>query len=395
MHNTKSAGLKCFNAIRRSLMPEFHPWLCSDGAHHGAFSMKLGHAGRPVASLTYRGAIHGVICQAAVPMQAARRSFGDASAGHQSNISPTFVRELVDGIRNGHRLSISRAITLCESSRPKHGSLATSLLTQLLQAQPPCSSAANAKGPSAEPLVQAGKRHQVDTPDARATAEGSADPCAPLQSLRLGISGPPGSGKSSLIERLGCTLVDSGHKVAVLAVDPSSSYSGGAVLADKTRMPDLSLHPNAYVRPSPARGTLGACGTTDTITLICCGAPECFNIGFVLRGMPSIVICSHLTFLWGCRRSKANHCTAAFINLRLHEAAFNSLNFLVDTLTVCLTLLGSSRRRGPCDLRRDHHLRGRRFRPYSDRDCGNWPVGSGGCRSGGLHAAGHAASGRR
>jgi len=73
----------------------------------------------------------------------------------------------------------------------------------------------------------------------------------------VGVSGPPGAGKSSLIETWGCYLADHGSKVAVLAVDPSSMESGGAILGDKTRMSRLSSHSNAYVRPSPARGTLG------------------------------------------------------------------------------------------------------------------------------------------
>lgn len=73
----------------------------------------------------------------------------------------------------------------------------------------------------------------------------------------MGLSGPPGAGKSSLIETWGCYLADHGSKVAVLAVDPSSVETGGAILGDKTRMARLSSHPNAFVRPSPARGTLG------------------------------------------------------------------------------------------------------------------------------------------
>jgi hypothetical protein len=85
-------------------------------------------------------------------------------------------------------------------------------------------------------------------------------PLARPASLRIGVSGPPGVGKSSLIEAWGCFLTDQGHKVAVLAVDPSSAESGGAILGDKARMRRLASHPNAYVRPSPARGTLGALG---------------------------------------------------------------------------------------------------------------------------------------
>ncbi len=76
-------------------------------------------------------------------------------------------------------------------------------------------------------------------------------------SLRLGISGVPGSGKSTLIESIGLNLIERGHRVAVLAVDPSSSVSGGSILGDKTRMERLSVHPQAFIRPSPASGTLG------------------------------------------------------------------------------------------------------------------------------------------
>ena len=90
----------------------------------------------------------------------------------------------------------------------------------------------------------------------RFAAHGLPSPPADL-SLRIGISGPPGVGKSSLIETWGCYLADHGHRVAVLAIDPSSVETGGAILGDKTRMARLSSHPAAYVRPSPARGTLG------------------------------------------------------------------------------------------------------------------------------------------
>ena len=73
--------------------------------------------------------------------------------------------------------------------------------------------------------------------------------------LRLGISGVPGAGKSTFIEALGLWLVERGHQVAVLAIDPSSARSGGAILGDKTRMERLSVHPRAFVRPSPSAGT--------------------------------------------------------------------------------------------------------------------------------------------
>jgi LAO/AO transport system kinase len=95
--------------------------------------------------------------------------------------------------------------------------------------------------------------------DHRLRADGLLDALLPAEggSLRLGISGVPGVGKSTFIEALGLHLVQQGHRVAVLAVDPSSSVSGGSILGDKTRMERLSVHERAFIRPSPTSGTLG------------------------------------------------------------------------------------------------------------------------------------------
>jgi len=95
--------------------------------------------------------------------------------------------------------------------------------------------------------------------DHRLRADGLLDALPPAEggSLRLGISGVPGVGKSTFIEALGLHLVQLGHRVAVLAVDPSSSVSGGSILGDKTRMEQLSVHEHAFIRPSPTSGTLG------------------------------------------------------------------------------------------------------------------------------------------
>jgi len=90
------------------------------------------------------------------------------------------------------------------------------------------------------------------------------------KSIRLGITGVPGVGKSTFIENLGVTLADAGHKVAVLAVDPTSRRSGGSILGDKTRMEKLSAHENAFIRPSPAGETLGGVASkTREIMLVC------------------------------------------------------------------------------------------------------------------------------
>ncbi|MBB5232623.1 methylmalonyl Co-A mutase-associated GTPase MeaB [Deinococcus budaensis] len=126
---------------------------------------------------------------------------------------------------SGHRRALARAITLTESTRPDHEQEAQALL--------------------AEVLPHAGR------------------------SIRVGLTGVPGVGKSTLIEALGLHLADAGHRVAVLAVDPSSARTGGSIMGDKTRMPRLTVHPGAYIRPSPSGGTLGGVArrTRETITL--------------------------------------------------------------------------------------------------------------------------------
>ena len=92
------------------------------------------------------------------------------------------------------------------------------------------------------------------------------------RSFRLGISGVPGVGKSTFIEALGLFLIGQGHRVAVLAVDPSSTLSGGSILGDKTRMEHLSVHPQAYIRPSPSSGTLGGVAEKTREAMLVCEA---------------------------------------------------------------------------------------------------------------------------
>jgi LAO/AO transport system kinase len=125
---------------------------------------------------------------------------------------PVDVEDLLTGIRARDRSSVSRAITLVESANEDHRAAARELLTGL-------------------------------------------DPVS--TSTRVGVSGVPGVGKSTFVEALGTHLTGAGHRVGVLAVDPSSMRTGGSVLGDKTRMPRLSADPAAYIRPSPAAGTLG------------------------------------------------------------------------------------------------------------------------------------------
>lgn len=92
------------------------------------------------------------------------------------------------------------------------------------------------------------------------------------RAVRLGITGVPGAGKSTFIEAIGIHLTGNGHKVAVLAIDPSSQRSGGSILGDKTRMERLAIHPSAYIRPSASAGTLGGVARKTRETIILCEA---------------------------------------------------------------------------------------------------------------------------
>lgn len=124
-------------------------------------------------------------------------------------------------------------------------------------------------------------------------------------SIRLGITGVPGAGKSTFIEQFGLKLANEGHKVAVLAIDPSSTVTGGSILGDKTRMEELARHPNAFIRPSPSAGTLGGVHKKSRETLLLCEAAgydiiliETVGVGqseTVVRGMVDMFILLALT----------------------------------------------------------------------------------------------------
>jgi LAO/AO transport system kinase len=135
---------------------------------------------------------------------------------------------LAEGIRQGDRRALARAITLVESTREDHQAEGAAVLDELLD----------------------------DTGKA----------------VRVGISGAPGVGKSAFIEVLGLHLVDAGHRVAVLAVDPSSARSGGSILGDKTRMGELVRSDRAFVRPSPSGGGLGGVARRTREAMLLCEA---------------------------------------------------------------------------------------------------------------------------
>jgi len=162
--------------------------------------------------------------------------------------------EYIQGVLSGDRTILARAITLIESQAPRHRYIASEVLNAL--------------------LPEAGS------------------------SLRIGISGVPGAGKSTFIERFGLNLIVKGHKVAVLAVDPSSSLTKGSILGDKTRMENLSRNENAFIRPSPSGGTLGgvAAKTREAITLCEAAGYDMILVETVGVGQSEITVRSMVDF---------------------------------------------------------------------------------------------------
>ncbi len=143
-------------------------------------------------------------------------------------LTPISASAITTSAGTAQRRAIAKAITLLESTRTDHRTQADELLTTL--------------------LPHTGK------------------------SFRLGISGVPGVGKSTFIETLGLYLIDQGHRIAVLTIDPSSTISGGSILGDKTRMEKLSVHEKAYIRPSPSSGTLGGVAEKTREAMLVCEA---------------------------------------------------------------------------------------------------------------------------
>jgi len=138
------------------------------------------------------------------------------------------LQDYITGIKSGNTVMLSRAITLLESQLESHRDMANEILSAIIP-------------------------HTGN-------------------SIRLGITGIPGAGKSTFIEALGTILCNQGHRLAVLAIDPSSPVTGGSLLGDKVRMQELSRHPNAFIRPSPSSGTLGGTAKRTREALLLCEA---------------------------------------------------------------------------------------------------------------------------
>jgi len=164
------------------------------------------------------------------------------------------VDQYVEGVRARDRVILARAITLIESASTSHQEKAQAVLTALLP-------------------------HRC-------------------QSVRVGITGVPGAGKSTFVEALGTRLTDQGHKVAVTAVDPSSSLTGGSILGDKTRMEKLAANQNAFIRPSPSSGTLGGVArrTRETIVLFEAAGYDVILVETVGVGQSEILVRSMVDF---------------------------------------------------------------------------------------------------
>jgi LAO/AO transport system kinase len=166
------------------------------------------------------------------------------------------VEGFVNGIREGNRTILSKAITLVESSLRQHQEKSQEIIAECLKR----SQAAREKEVQSIRQQATGNRLATGNRQERAGT------------VRIGITGVPGVGKSTFIEALGKYLTANGHKLAVLAIDPSSIRSKGSILGDKTRMEELATDPNAFIRPSPSAGSLGGVARKTRETIILCEA---------------------------------------------------------------------------------------------------------------------------
>ncbi len=174
-------------------------------------------------------------------------------------------QEYLDGIFSGNRTILSKAITLIESNLPSHQAQGQEIIAECL------------KRITSDKLQVTSDKVQVTNDKLQIT---NYEAPMPGKSIRIGITGVPGVGKSTFIEALGIYLTAKGHKLAVLAIDPSSSRSKGSILGDKTRMEELSVNPYAFIRPSPAAGSLGGVARKTRETIVLCEAAG-FDVIFI------------------------------------------------------------------------------------------------------------------
>ncbi|XP_054845527.1 methylmalonic aciduria type A protein, mitochondrial isoform X1 [Eublepharis macularius] len=218
LKTTKKSSLNSF--CSRFLLGSTFPYGRQANLLHPRFSRQM--------MISSKGLKTGLYCPATVDQQ-----MQELSAKEQRLLD-----KLYNGLIHGHRACLAEAITLIESTHSRKKEIAQVLLQKVLSYH----------------------REQEQLNKGKPLA------------FRVGLSGPPGAGKSTFIECFGKMLTERGHRVSVLAVDPSSSTSGGSLLGDKTRMTELSRDMNAYIRPSPTRGTLGGVTrTTNEVILLCEG----------------------------------------------------------------------------------------------------------------------------
>ena len=189
------------------------------------------------------------------PPNIAKRAPAQPEVAELLTVMSSRATALATALCRGDRLALSRALTLVESRHPRNRADATALLSSVLLTR-----------------RQQQQQHLAATAAADAAANATATGAAAASSLRIGISGPPGTGKSTLIESLGGELLSRGHRLAVLAVDPSSQRSGGSIMGDKTRMSTLSADRRAFIRPSPSQGVLGGVARRTSDAVLCCEA---------------------------------------------------------------------------------------------------------------------------
>ncbi|XP_061535606.1 methylmalonic aciduria type A protein, mitochondrial [Phycodurus eques] len=212
--------------MRHLHSPLFRHITATNSLHHKLF---IGH------SLCHAKPVPNHICQ----QWRAVRTTLNQHVRDLSGPEQRLLNKLYAGLIGGHRASLAESITLVETQHPRKKELAQVLLQRVL----------------------AYRREQESRNDGKPV------------SFRVGLSGPPGAGKSSFIEVVGKMLTGRGHKVSVLAVDPSSCTTGGSLMGDKTRMTELSRDMNAFIRPSPTSGTLGGVTrTTNEAVVLCEGA---------------------------------------------------------------------------------------------------------------------------